>query len=185
MPMFWADFFADTAHVSGSVASTYAVLLGHAWLRGGTLPNDDKQLSFMARLRPGQWALLKNDVMAFWELGEDGHYRNCRLSREWRFVERKRNQQRLNGAHGGRPKSLKSNIEAKPDGLFLETEGKPEPNPLHLHLHLQDNKERKETELNPETEKRQRLLSYWEKERGLTREQAEAKWKELDDRKNN
>jgi uncharacterized protein YdaU (DUF1376 family) len=95
--MFWAEFFADTEHVSGEVAKAYLYLLGHAWLRGAQLPDDDRILARMARVSGGRWAAIRSDVMGFWTRTERG-WTQKRLSKEWFYLFKVREVKRLNGA---------------------------------------------------------------------------------------
>jgi uncharacterized protein YdaU (DUF1376 family) len=104
MPFFPADFFADTAHMPGSAARCYLFLLGHAWLAGGKLPNNDLALARMARMHPVHWGRVKDHVLGFWELGNDGFLRNKRLSKELEYVRDKVERNRKNGALGGAAK---------------------------------------------------------------------------------
>lgn len=67
MPLFPADFFADTAHISGEAAAAYLVLLGHAWLREGSLPSDDAALARLARLSRQKWSSIRLEVLPFWK----------------------------------------------------------------------------------------------------------------------
>ena len=80
----WPEkFFGDTAHVSPEAAAFYMVLLSHAWMRGGSLPNDDAALRNMTRLSRQKWAAIRREVMSFWTLGEDGRLHQKRLDAEW------------------------------------------------------------------------------------------------------
>lgn len=67
MPFYPADFFADTAHISGEAAAAYLVLLGHAWLRGGSLPSDDEALARLVRLSRQKWSSIRLEVLPFWK----------------------------------------------------------------------------------------------------------------------
>ena len=129
MPFFPADFFADTQHLTRCAAHGYLFLLGHAWLRGAKLPNDDIALARMAGMRLDQWRKAKPGIMEFWELGPDGYLTNTRLTKEWLYVCAVCKIKKLNGARGGRPKSLKSQDAEKPDAKHPH---------LHLHLHKED-----------------------------------------------
>lgn len=132
MPFFPADFFADTAHLTRCAAHGYLFLLGHAWLRGAKLPNDDVSLARMAGVRGDQWKKIKAEIMPFWKLDHDGYLTNSRLTKEWSWVERNRSLNKLNGALGGRPKTLNYNGHEKPNGFFSETEAKaPILNPIN------------------------------------------------------
>jgi uncharacterized protein YdaU (DUF1376 family) len=109
MPMFWADFFADTEHMDDDAAKAYLFLLGHAWLRGAKLPADDLALSRLARVTPRKWAVIKAAVLTFFKLGDDGFLRNSRLTREHDYVTEKVSKNRENGRKGGRPAAAISN----------------------------------------------------------------------------
>lgn len=112
--MFWADFFADTRHVSGEAAGAYLLLLGHAWLRGAKLPNDDRALARMADVSPRKWASIKRDVMSFWTLDGDV-WRQKRLSKEWDYVCRTSDIKRRLGKLGGlRSAQKRSAISTEP-----------------------------------------------------------------------
>ncbi|MFH1557724.1 MAG: DUF1376 domain-containing protein [Pseudomonadota bacterium] len=107
MPFFPADFFADTEHMSDDAAKAYLFLLGHAWLRGAKLPNDDSALARMARLSPRKWAAVKAAIMPFWTVDEEGFLAQRRLTKEHEFVTRRANKNRENGSNGGRKTSHK------------------------------------------------------------------------------
>jgi uncharacterized protein YdaU (DUF1376 family) len=124
MPFFPADFFADTEHLSRAAAHAYLFLLGHAWLRGARLPNDDAALARMAGFRLDQWKKIKAEVMEFWRVGDDGMLRNPRQHGNFETVNTNRNINIANGKLGGRPKSLFSNVPIKANGFNLETEKK-------------------------------------------------------------
>jgi uncharacterized protein YdaU (DUF1376 family) len=93
MPFFPADFFADTAHMTGEAAAIYLVLLGHAWLRGGSLPDNNRLWGRLARISAQRWAVIKPEILPLWELGQDGLVRQKRLARDYekviKFIESK------------------------------------------------------------------------------------------------
>jgi uncharacterized protein YdaU (DUF1376 family) len=89
MPFFPADFFADTAHMTGEAAAIYLVLLGHAWLRGGTLPNDSRALAQLVRVSWQRWTSIKAEVLPFWEIGQDDLLRQKRLFHDYQIVLKK------------------------------------------------------------------------------------------------
>lgn len=65
MPMYWADFMADTAHLSCLQSGSYLLLLGQMWLRGGWVPDDDEQLARMCRLKLAKWREIKPAIQPF------------------------------------------------------------------------------------------------------------------------
>lgn len=88
---FWPEkFFADTSHVSANAAAYYMVLLMHAWSRGGSLPNDPKTLRLMCRASRQQWHEIRDEILSFWFLAEDGRLHQKRLDIEWRRAEKRR-----------------------------------------------------------------------------------------------
>ena len=107
MPVFFSDFFADTEHLSPDAAKAYLFLLGHAWIRGAKLPNDDTMLARLARVSLKSWRHMKDGVVAFWTLGEDGYLRQKRLSKEYEYVCRKVEVNRENGSAGGKASASK------------------------------------------------------------------------------
>lgn len=87
--IWYGDFRAKTGHLSGPARAFYLVLLCEAWSRGGSLPNDDRALRLMLGLSAYQWAGIRDQVMAFWTLAEDGRWHNKRLDKEWKKAERR------------------------------------------------------------------------------------------------
>lgn len=61
MPIYWADYLADTAHLSTAQHGAYLLLMGHYW-RHGDLPDDDDQLARITRLPLTEW-LADRDVL--------------------------------------------------------------------------------------------------------------------------
>lgn len=113
MPMFWAEFFADTEHLTEEAAKAHLFLLGHAWLRGARLPNDDGVLSRLCRISPRKWSAIKHSVLALWKREEDGFWSQKRMTKEFDFVRLRVEANRKNGSLGGRPKSLKTSMSSR------------------------------------------------------------------------
>jgi uncharacterized protein YdaU (DUF1376 family) len=84
----WTDaYLADTGHLTPAENSAYLLLLMAAWRTPDcSLPNDDKQLGRMAR-DPKNWSRVKPAVMAFWTLGDDGRWRQKRLTKERAYTQ--------------------------------------------------------------------------------------------------
>ena len=132
MPLFPADFFADTAHISGEAAGVYLLMLGHAWMSNkAELPADDEVLTRMLRINRRRWNVLKHEVLPFWELADGKVYKNHRLTKDRQNIDEKTTINRRNGALGGRPKlhqnSLDFNGDAKPNGFSSHNPNKSEP----------------------------------------------------------
>lgn len=136
MPMFWAEFFADTEHMSPEAAKAHLFLIGHAWIRRARLPNNDAILARVARVSARQWASLKEEVLPLWQTLDDGSYSQKRMLKEYDFVCTRAKKNRENGAKGGRPKSDKNGNEINETDNPVGFSGLPQTEPnLHLHLH--------------------------------------------------
>jgi uncharacterized protein YdaU (DUF1376 family) len=124
--MFWSTFFADTEHLTEEAAKAHLFLLGHAWLRGAKLPDDDGMLARLCRIGPRKWASVKASVLTLWQRADDGSWTQKRMLREYDFVRRRVEANRKNGLSGGRPKSdrnaNKINETIKANGFYGETQ---------------------------------------------------------------
>ena len=122
MPLFPADFFADTAHMDTTAAKAYLYLLMHAWLREAKLPNDDMVLARLAGVSRKVWPHIKQAILALWALGDDGYWRQKRLSKEYDYVCRRVEGNRKNGSAGGRAKAAKKDNKNNESVVAVATE---------------------------------------------------------------
>jgi uncharacterized protein YdaU (DUF1376 family) len=116
MPFFPADFFADTRHMSGEEQGAYLLMLMHAWLSGGKLPSDKKALLKLLRVHWRHWRCVEKAVLPFWDATQEGIITNTRLTQDQIRIESIHEQNKINGALGGRPKSLFSKDSVKAAG---------------------------------------------------------------------
>jgi uncharacterized protein YdaU (DUF1376 family) len=113
MPLFPADFLADTLHLSAAEIGQYMLILMAMWRNGGYLPDDDAMLARVARetLSPAVRAMLDND----------GKGRICqkRLLRELDYCKQRSRARSEAGKRGAEAKHRKNNelALAKPDVL--------------------------------------------------------------------
>lgn len=110
MPLYIADYLADTQDLDPEQHGAYLLLLMTAWMRGGRLPNDDRKLANIARCNPAQWKRIKPDVIGYFtEEGDDLVQR--RLIEEYARAVKTHEAQKKNGAKGGRPPKVKTQTE--------------------------------------------------------------------------
>lgn len=82
MPMYWADYFADTGELSVIEHGAYLLLIGHYW-RKGAPPDDDERLARIARCTPAEWRRVRPAVVDFFTVS-DGAWTHGRIEREWK-----------------------------------------------------------------------------------------------------
>lgn len=68
MPFYVGDYLKDTAHLSTFEHGAYLLLIMHYWQHGG-LPNDDRQLAAIVRVRTEKWHQLKTRLEPFFMQG--------------------------------------------------------------------------------------------------------------------
>jgi uncharacterized protein YdaU (DUF1376 family) len=88
MPLYVADYLADTAHLSAAEHGVYLMLLMTYWQRQGGLPMDEAKLSRIARVSDKDWLRVRDNVMAFFRI-QDGFLVQERMERELGFVREK------------------------------------------------------------------------------------------------
>ena len=126
MPLYVADYLADTTHLSTLEHGAYCLLLMSMWRSGGTLPDDDTKLAKFARMTAAQWARVSETVMAFFTLS-DGVFTQGRLAREMDRHANVVRQRRESGSRGGRAKSLKDKGATVANATLLPCQPELEP----------------------------------------------------------
>lgn len=81
MPLFVADYLADTAHLSAAEHGAYLMLIMNYWQRGKALPDDDRKLARIARMTDAEWAEVKPSIIDFF-LVVGGEWRHSRIDKE-------------------------------------------------------------------------------------------------------
>lgn len=81
MPMYWADFWRDTAHLSEQEGWAYLNLIGAYWTNSGPLPADNSRLQRLSRCSPKVWEKVKAAVVAFFER-DNNCLKHGRIDRE-------------------------------------------------------------------------------------------------------
>lgn len=88
MPLFVADYLADTAHLTAAQHGAYLLLIMNYWQRGKPLPNDDVRLSKIARMNRRDWDRNKCPVLDMFEV-QDNLLVHSRIAHELSRVEAK------------------------------------------------------------------------------------------------
>jgi uncharacterized protein YdaU (DUF1376 family) len=88
MPLYVADYLADTAHLSTQAHGAYLLLIMNYWQRGEALPCEDRKLARIARMTDEEWAGVRDDIADFFT-DEDGFWRHGRIEAELNKVREK------------------------------------------------------------------------------------------------
>jgi len=89
MPLYIADYRADTAHLGASEHGAYLLLIMHYWQTGG-LPDDDRQLARIACMTPPEWKRARPVVSAFFADGWKHKRIDTELSHAENVIEKRR-----------------------------------------------------------------------------------------------
>lgn len=134
MPMWWADFFSKTDHLSNAEQWAYAKLLAKTWMRNARpFPDDDRDIARALNLSQRQWAKIKPRIAPFFDLS-DGTWRQQRLESEHLFVAERAQKSRSNGMRGGRPPRNNIKEIENPSGSISITQTITRNEPTHLHI---------------------------------------------------
>jgi uncharacterized protein YdaU (DUF1376 family) len=68
MPLYVADYLADTGHLTVEESGAYLHLIMAYWQRGG-LPNDDGQLAIICRMSAGKFRKIRSKLASFFAPG--------------------------------------------------------------------------------------------------------------------
>jgi uncharacterized protein YdaU (DUF1376 family) len=99
MPLYIADYLADTAHLGALQSGAYLHLIMHYWQNGG-LPTADAALARIARLSPAEWRRERETLSAFFQDG----WKHKRIDNELASASNKIAARSAAGALGGRAK---------------------------------------------------------------------------------
>ncbi len=96
MPLYVADYLADTGHLSTVEHGAYLLLIMHYWQKGG-LPDNDRQLSSIARASLEQWHDIRTVLVDLFQPG----WRHARIDAELAEADRKYQARANAGKLGG------------------------------------------------------------------------------------
>jgi uncharacterized protein YdaU (DUF1376 family) len=100
MPLYVADYLADTGHLSTIEHGAYMLLIMHYWQRG-SLPKDDLRLSSIARASLEQWQGMKATLADMF----DGDWTHKRIETELDRAKKAHEKRVLAGKRGGLSKA--------------------------------------------------------------------------------
>lgn len=108
IPLFPAEYLADTAHLTPEESGAYLHLLMHMWMQRGKLRDDPVSLAALARVDNGRWPEIWERLAPFFKRANRAHITQKRLAKELAYVTQRRNAQRVSGKRGGEISALKN-----------------------------------------------------------------------------
>jgi uncharacterized protein YdaU (DUF1376 family) len=110
MPLYVADYLADTSHLTTAEHGAYLLLIMNYWQRGGSLPGDDVRLARIARVSLKVWAEMKPTMAEFFK-DSNGQWIHYRIEKELELVRVKSEKARQAGlASAERRQSARSTV---------------------------------------------------------------------------
>lgn len=132
LPLFVKDYLVDTTHLTLEQSGAYLHLLMHAWTRGGTVADDDRQLAAFCKVSLKKWKAIRPALEPFFQIIE-GAWNNKRLSQEWQYVRDVSEKRAAAGAKGGKvggPKNNGLDKQMQKPGLSPAEAPTPTPTPI-------------------------------------------------------
>lgn len=110
MPLYIADYLADTGHLRAAESGAYLHLIMHYWQRG-CLPTEDRQLATIAKMTDVEWQEARPVIEPLFQLG----WRHKRVDTELARAEEKYHRRAAAGKKGAaaRSKQCSSNAQAE------------------------------------------------------------------------
>lgn len=127
MPLYIADYLADTMRLTTEQHGAYLLLLMDYW-RSGPLPDNDQVLASIARLPIDRWMETRGLLLGFFSVS-DGFWNHKRADAEMAKAQAFRERQRNNGSKGGRPKGIKEPKKNPRDNPLGNPDHNPEESP--------------------------------------------------------
>jgi uncharacterized protein YdaU (DUF1376 family) len=138
MPLYVGDYLGDTGHLTTTQHGAYLLLMMHYW-RKGELPDDDRQLSKIAKLPLKTWREYRPTLQDFFHEG----WKHKRIDAELERMMRVSEKRAVAGQKGGIGSALaRMKLEnasrsrrAPPLAIAAPSSGQAAANADHSHLH--------------------------------------------------
>jgi len=128
--MYWDAYLADTTHLTTEEHGAYLLLLAAMWRRDGTVPDDDADNARILGLSKAKWRKIRDRLSGMLVI-ENGTITQKNLRKTWENTQEKIAKNKLNGAKGGRAKSINNNdlAQANATDSLKRKPSIPEPEP--------------------------------------------------------
>jgi uncharacterized protein YdaU (DUF1376 family) len=138
MPLYVGDYLGDTGHLTTTQHGAYLLLMMHYWRKGG-LPDDDRQLSKIAKLPLKTWCEYRATLQDFFHDG----WKHKRIEAELAKMMRVSAQRAIAGQKGGLGSALSrmklenraQSRQGSPRAIALHSSSLAPANADHSHSH--------------------------------------------------
>jgi uncharacterized protein YdaU (DUF1376 family) len=154
MPLYVADYLADTGHLSAAEHGAYMLLIMHYW-RQRELPSDDRALARIARMSEQEWDGSRGVLAELF----DPNWKHGRVESELAKADRKSEARATAGSNGGTAKAVRE--ASKRVANASELPGKPQANGVASSSHTQDTSLRSVSEARAAPKRATRLEPDW------------------------
>lgn len=120
MPLYVADYLADTGHLSTAEHGAYLLLIMHYWQKGG-LPTDDARLASIARAMPEQWLSMKDTLAEFFGEG----WRHTRIDAELQSAREAYQRRASAGRKGGKARAMPEQCSSNAKAGLKQSQSQP------------------------------------------------------------
>lgn len=100
MPIYWADYFADTTHLTTEEHGAYLLMIGAYWRRGTALPDDPAFLASVCKLTVRRFKVVSNKLSDLFVIF-DAFWYHVRVEKELLKSSERLLSARANGRAGG------------------------------------------------------------------------------------
>lgn len=113
MPLYVADYLADTGHLSTTEHGAYMLLIMHYWQNDG-LPADDAKLARIARMPLRDWSKIGATLADFFDDG----WKHKRIEEEFARAKEKSDAARESAEKrwGGNGRAMRTHVDGKANG---------------------------------------------------------------------
>lgn len=122
MPLYVADYLADTGHLGAAEHGAYLLLIMHYWANGG-LPDDDRKLARIARMDASEWADARETIGEFFSDG----WRHERIEKHLAEANAAYERRAEAGRKGGLSKAKAESEHCSSNASALPKQSEPEP----------------------------------------------------------
>ena len=155
MPIYWADYLADTTHLSTFQHGCYLLLIAAYWRNGGPLPNDLTRLAHICRTTKDKLARYGNPVLGMFTC-KDNLLWHQRIEKEIKRSNDRINAARTAGQRSAQRRANQSQSQSQSQSPVLPTPlrsvGNTAPAARHSHANGEEN-----SDIENEAERVERL----------------------------